>query len=85
LFPKTGIGTVIHHAGSLAEYSGVCYKERMLQRTDFINKIKMLQRTQLNLDSFFKMWIVALQMTNLPQGSHTRWVGTMTPVLPPIC
>jgi hypothetical protein len=33
-------------------YSGVyynerCYNDRMLQRTDFINKIKMLQRTQM--------------------------------------
>jgi hypothetical protein len=26
-------------------YCGVCYNERMLQRTDFINKIRMLQRT----------------------------------------
>jgi len=27
--------------------SGVCYKERMLQRTVFINKVRMLQRTQM--------------------------------------
>ena len=25
-----------------SKYSGVCYNERMLQRTDFINKIRML-------------------------------------------
>jgi hypothetical protein len=31
------------------EYSGVCYKERMLQRTVFINKIRMLQRTRRNI------------------------------------
>jgi hypothetical protein len=30
------------------EYSGVCYNERMLQRTVFINKIRMLQRTRRN-------------------------------------
>jgi len=28
-------------------YSGVCYNERMLQRTVFIKKIRMLQRTQM--------------------------------------
>jgi hypothetical protein len=28
-------------------YSGVCYNERMLQRTAFINKIRMLQRKQI--------------------------------------
>ena len=33
-------------------YSGLCYNERMLQQTVFINKIRMLQRTQMliNLD-----------------------------------
>jgi hypothetical protein len=32
----------------MAKYSRVCYNERMLQRTFFINKIKMLQRTWRN-------------------------------------
>jgi hypothetical protein len=30
LFPKIGIGIVIHHAGSLAKCRGVCYNERFL-------------------------------------------------------
>jgi len=30
------------------KYSGVCFKKRMLQRTVFINKIRMLQRTWRN-------------------------------------
>jgi len=30
-----------------SKYSGACYNERMLQRTVFINKIRMLQRTQM--------------------------------------
>jgi len=39
---------------SLFKYSGVCYNERsyneqMLQRTVFIDKIRMLQRTQRNI------------------------------------
>jgi len=34
--------------GYLPIYSGVCYNERILQRTVFINKIRMLQRTRRN-------------------------------------
>ena len=30
-----------------AIYSGVCYNEQMLQRTVFINKVRMLQRTKM--------------------------------------
>jgi hypothetical protein len=30
-----------------AKYSGVCYNDRMLQRTVFINKIRVLKRTQM--------------------------------------
>jgi len=35
-------------ANSKNNYSGVCYNERMLQRTVFINKIGILQRTRKN-------------------------------------
>jgi len=31
----------------LHKYSGVCYNERMLQRTVLINKIRMLKRTKM--------------------------------------
>jgi len=135
-------------------YSGVCYNERcynerMLQRTIFINKIRMLQRTQmlqrtrrntfdrrstrvrmtfrafplwlerlsssllsfvrsiyqfssvicllapLAVKIFFliillhkhssKRWTNAPQLMNFPQDSHPRWVGTITPLFPPLC
>ena len=33
---------------SLAEHSGLCYNKRILQRTFFINKIRMLQWTRRN-------------------------------------
>jgi hypothetical protein len=36
------------HTTHWSLYCGACYNERMLQRTDFINKIRKLQRTQRN-------------------------------------
>ena len=97
-------------------YGGVCYNERMLQQTVFVNKIRMLQRTRRNtigwrsthmrmmcqafplwlerqssLLSFVmfihssKRWENALQLINVPQDSHPRWVGMMIPLLPPVC
>jgi len=33
----------------LSKYSGVCYNERILQQTVFINKIRMLQQMQRNI------------------------------------
>ena len=94
----------------------------MLQRTVFMNKIRMLQRAQIlkrtrrntisrrstrvritcrafllwserqsSLLSFVmfihssKRWENALQLINVPQDSHPRWVGMMIPLLPPVC
>jgi len=37
---------VLHQTS--CKYSGVCYNERTLQRTVFINKIRILQRTRRN-------------------------------------
>jgi len=49
--PSPGCGNFLKEP-TVLKYSGVCYNERcynqrMLQRTAFINKIRMLQRTEM--------------------------------------
>jgi len=39
---------------SFVIHGGVCYNERMLRRTVFINKIRMLQRTNATTNSFYQ-------------------------------
>jgi len=57
----------------------------MLQRTDFINTIRALQRTQSNLVHSSKRWTNALQLMNFPKESHPRCIGMMTPLLLLLC
>jgi len=50
-----------------------CYKERMLQRTIFINKIRMLQRTQILDEDFVRflmliLWKVRLHFSLRKEG-----------------
>jgi len=35
--------------------------------------------------SLKKKWTNVLQLMNLPQDNHPRWVGTITPLFPPLC
>ena len=65
---------------AIYKYSGVRYNERMVQRTVFINKIRMLQRTQSYLDSFFQK-ADKRPPTNEPPTVQS--VRTMIPLLPP--
>ena len=87
---------------SLAEYSGVCYNERccykrMLQRTVFINKVRMLLRTRRNTIGrrstrvrmtchAFPLWLVSVIIFCCGlKGSVFSLVQLMTPVLQPPC
>jgi hypothetical protein len=72
---------------AIYKYSGVCYNERMVQRTVFINKIRMLQRTRSYLDSFFQKADKCPPTDEPPtvQSPKMSILRTMTPLLATSC